>query len=150
MSAAGNRVKKLQARKQGNTTTPVRYNQPVGFVSSGIVDPYQVEHTVIQPALGGLGADAPDLASMPQLHDSAMAPQLLHGMSPAEEPMDRWQLPDVMEEEPRPGGWSCDQECIQQVSVASGRKKKACTAWCGQTLGAYTAWRMLTVMLAVG
>ncbi|EIE20776.1 hypothetical protein COCSUDRAFT_57335 [Coccomyxa subellipsoidea C-169] len=102
-SGKGNRVKKLQARKQGNTTTPVRYNQPVGFVSSGVVDPYQVEHTVIQPALGGLGADAPDLASMPQLHDSAMEPQLLHGMLPAEEPMDRWQLPDVMEEEPRPG-----------------------------------------------
>ena len=121
MSAAGNRVKKLQARKQGNTTTPVRYNQPVGFVSSGVVDPYQVEHTVIQPALGGLGADAPDLASMPQLHDSAMEPQLLHGISPAEEPMDRWQLPDVMEEEPRPGGWSCDQECGPVTKSVSSR-----------------------------
>lgn len=60
-----------------------------------------MEHTVIQAALG-LGC-APDLASMPLLHESAMEPQLLQGMSPAEDVLDR-ELSDVMEEEARPGG----------------------------------------------
>ena len=82
---AGNRAKKgQQGRKQG-AVLPVRYNQPVGFVASGIVDPYQLEHAIIQPALAHLAAEAPELAAQPLLHESAMEPQLLHGMSPLDD-----------------------------------------------------------------
>lgn len=102
LCAAGNRAraKKLQGRRQGasGATPPVRYNEPVGFVSSGVVDPYQVERAVIQPALRAV--EAPDLASgQPQLPESALEPQLLQGMSPAQHMVGASPLPDVMEEE---------------------------------------------------
>lgn len=104
--AAGNRAKKgQQGRKQGGMVMPVRYNQPVGFVSSGVVDPYLVEHPVIQPALALL-AEAPELAAQPLLHESAMETQLLQGMSPADEAL--WRpVSDAMEGVSaalRPGG----------------------------------------------
>ncbi|BDA42299.1 probable zinc finger CCCH-type with G patch domain-containing protein at C-terminar half [Coccomyxa sp. Obi] len=95
-SGKGNRAKRgQQGKKQGGTVMPVRYNQPVGFVSSGVVDPYLVEHPVIHPALAHL-AEAPELAAQPLLHESAMEPQLLQGMSPVED-MHRRPMSDAME-----------------------------------------------------
>ncbi len=51
-------------RRQGGQAAPPaqpRYSQPLGFVSSGVVDPYQVDTAVITPAL----RPAPDLAARP-------------------------------------------------------------------------------------
>lgn len=52
-------------RRQGGQAAPPaqpRYSQPLGFVSSGVVDPYQVDTAVITPAL----RPAPDVAARPR------------------------------------------------------------------------------------
>lgn len=83
---AGSKGGRKQAGRRASAAVaqqapPQRFNQPLGFVSSGLVDPYQLDRPVIQPARCPA---APVLAMPPVLFDSA-AMSLSRGGSPEAE-----------------------------------------------------------------
>ncbi len=94
MFAAAKASKQPAAKRVLSAANPrPRYNVPVAFMSSGVVDPYEVEQAVIEPPRQAAAADQPSLhpsiADLPSTRaglgaePSSIAMDLEEGLIPA-------------------------------------------------------------------